>query len=562
MFKNYSLKNETTWLQLLIVLAVIINLSGLFVPLMDPDAGVYATLSKNIVLRNNFSELFFQGNDWLDKPHFPFWVTAVFFKCFGIHTWSYKLPGILFCFLGAIYTYLFTKKFYSTYTALWATAILLTAEHIVISNNDVRAEAFLVALIMGAVYHFSILIYSKTNKKILFNLIIACFYSACAVMTKGIFTLIPIGFSIIGECVMKKKWKELLYVRWLLAVLLITIFITPELYSLWIQFDKHPEKIVFNRQGVSGIRFFLWDSQFGRFFNNGPIKGKGDPTFFLHTLLWAFLPWSVVMYIALWKKIKTAFQLKNSNHEEWFSFSGAIITLLVFSFSKFQLPYYTNIIFPFLSILTAKFITIDIAKNGSKFIQIFQNIITIVIFIALILLQYFYAPNLRSPVAIVFLIFIVMLMAVALHKLVVNGATKSLYRACLAGMAFNLYFNTQFYPDLLHYQSGNEAAFFMNKNYPDVTVVCMNIYSPSAEFYLNSPLIKTDTSAILQSPNNFNKDVFFVREEELHFFERNNLRYQTIQSFKDFHVTGLTLPFINKKTRNGVLKNTYLIKLN
>jgi site-specific recombinase XerD len=46
------------------------------------------------------------------------------------------------------------------------------------------------------------------------------------------------------------------------------------------------------------------------------------------------------------------------------------------------------------------------------------------------------------------------------------------------------------------------------------------------------------------------------------FFERNNLRYQTIQSFKDFHVTGLTLPFINKKTRNGVLQNTYLIKLN
>ena len=94
----------------LIAIAVLVNFSGLLVPLMDPDAGVYASLSKNMVLHNDYVNLWFQDQDWLDKPHFPFWITAIFFKIFGMHTWSYKLPGILFVMMGAWYTWLFAKK--------------------------------------------------------------------------------------------------------------------------------------------------------------------------------------------------------------------------------------------------------------------------------------------------------------------------------------------------------------------------------------------------------------------------------------------------------------------
>ena len=44
---------------------------------------------------------------------------------------------------------------------------------------------------------------------------------------------------------------------------------------------------------VSGIRFFFWDSQFGRFFNTGPIKGSGDPFFYFHTpVSYTHLNWS------------------------------------------------------------------------------------------------------------------------------------------------------------------------------------------------------------------------------------------------------------------------------
>src|SRR5882757_7751344 len=100
----------TKWLYFFIGMAVAVNLSALFVPIIGPDGTLYASIAKTMVQRNNYVELFAYGQDWLDKPHFPFWVTALFFKCFGFKTWAYKLPGILFVLIGAIYTYLFGKE--------------------------------------------------------------------------------------------------------------------------------------------------------------------------------------------------------------------------------------------------------------------------------------------------------------------------------------------------------------------------------------------------------------------------------------------------------------------
>ena len=134
--QSNTTQREQRWLLLLIGLAVFVNFSGLFVTLIEPDAGIYASVAKNMVLRNNYWELIFQGKDWLDKPHFPFWITAASFNIFGINTWAYKLPGILFLLLGAWYTYRFALLHYSKTVALWAAFILLTAEHIIISNND------------------------------------------------------------------------------------------------------------------------------------------------------------------------------------------------------------------------------------------------------------------------------------------------------------------------------------------------------------------------------------------------------------------------------------------
>lgn len=548
-----SLQKEHKWLYFFIGLAVLVNFSGLMVPLMDPDAGVYASVSKNMLLRNNFWELYFQGNDWLDKPHFPFWITAFFFKVFGIDTWTYKLPGILFVLIGARYTYLFARKLYTETVALWAVFILLTAEHIVISNNDVRAEPFLTGLIIAAIYHFS----QSINRQISWHLVAASFFAACAVMTKGPFTLIPVGGAVLGELLMKKNWKELFNWRWLLVIVLVGLFITPELYSLWYQFDRHPEKIVFGKTNVSGIRFFLWDSQFGRFMNTTPMKGKGNPFFFLHTLLWAFLPWSLIMYVSLFDKIRTAIKKIGIQQQEWFTISGSLLTLLIFSLSKFQLSYYTNIIFPLLAILSSNWIIRKRESHPRVFISI-HNAIIVILLIGGILLQVFYSPMTASFLKVAILIGMIVLVVVLPYRLRSGKWQMTFLRLGLASLVINLYINWFFYPDLLKYQSSSEAAFYINDKHPGVPGICMSIYAPVFEFYLKDGWQKADTSILYHQDG---PGILYISQEELDMIKQRGIHYELIKELNEFHVTMLTLKFVNKKTRNKELKKTYLVKL-
>jgi 4-amino-4-deoxy-L-arabinose transferase-like glycosyltransferase len=116
--------------------------------------------------------------------------------------------------MGVVYTYHFAKSLYNKQIALWAVLILLTAQHIILSNTDVRAEAYLTGLIIASVYHF----YKSQNRNSFWHLLLACVFTACAVMTKGMFALITIGGAIVGHLIITRQWKQLFHWRWLLAI--------------------------------------------------------------------------------------------------------------------------------------------------------------------------------------------------------------------------------------------------------------------------------------------------------------------------------------------------------
>jgi 4-amino-4-deoxy-L-arabinose transferase-like glycosyltransferase len=543
------------WLYFFIGLAVLINFSGLFVPLLDPDAGIYAMITKNMVKSGDYLNLRFQDKDWLDKPHFPFWVTAAFFKVFGLTTWAYKLPGILFALLGAGYTYLFTKQHYNKTTALWATLMLLCSLHFLASNNDVRAEPFLTGMIIAAVYHFS----NSLKSFFSWHLLAATAFTAMAMMTKGPFTLVTIGGALAGQLLIRQDWKQLFHPRWLLALLLLVIFISPELYSLWYQFDAHPEKTVFGTTNVSGIRFFLWDSQFGRFFNSGPIKGKGDPFFFLHTLLWAFLPWAILMYMALYKKIKAAFSSAERKNQEWYTLCGTVPSLLMFSFSGFQLPYYTNILFPFLAILTAAFV-MQLKDKGIKRTAILQGVITVIAVAAVITLFIVYRPAINSVFAFAVLCGLTLLLLISPFILKTDRLSAMLLRSGLAILIVAQFLAGVFYPDALQYQSGNHMAFYLNKNLPGLPAASGQLYIPVGQFYLDRYIRITPIDTICKKEF-IRPSVVFISDTELEQLKQTGSPYEVVKEFPEYHITMPDLKFINHNTRASTLKKQYLVKL-
>lgn len=350
---NQPFFNHT--LRFLIFSASLLTLLTFCFPTVYSDAIVYAVISKNIILNQDWINLTFMGKDWLDKPHLPFWLTALSFKAFGISPIAYLIPGMLVHFFGAWFTFKLARLLYNPATAWIACLIYLTTIRLLLSTADLRAEAFLVAEIMPACYYW-LRYYQATRFRFL---LLGAFFTALAMMTKGIFVLATIGSGLMALWIMNKEWRHFGNFKWLAALFLSFLFILPELVSLYLQFDLHPEKVVFDQTGVSGIRFFFWDSQFGRFFNFGPIRSaEGNPFFFLHTFLWAFLPWTLIFSIALYDQIKN-FKQQTEKQKKAFIYLSAsfVIPFTLFSLTKFQLDHYLDIILPFAAIFIAHFLS-------------------------------------------------------------------------------------------------------------------------------------------------------------------------------------------------------------
>ena len=68
------------WFPVLLLLGILLNATGLFSGIMEPDGALYAAIAKHMALSNDWVNLVADGQDWLDKPHFPFWLAALSFK--------------------------------------------------------------------------------------------------------------------------------------------------------------------------------------------------------------------------------------------------------------------------------------------------------------------------------------------------------------------------------------------------------------------------------------------------------------------------------------------------
>ena len=329
-----------------IILSLLVLAACVVSPIIsEGDSVTYAAISQHIALTGNWGDLVYEGKDWLDKPHWPFWVTALFFRLGGVNAPMYALPGFLFHLLGGYYTYRLVRTWQGKPQALLALLLYVSTFHLLYTTSALKAEAYLTGSITAASYYWLRFDASGRTK----HLLLGAVFTAMSIMTKGIFTLITAASGVVCLWLYRRQWSRFVSPRWWLALALCLVFTAPELLALYLQFDLHPEKLVFGRHGVSGIRFFLWDSQFGRFFGFGPISNSdGSPWYYLHVFLWSFLPWTGGFFAAVGSELRH-FSRGTQQARDGFVFFAAsfLITFVLFSATSFQLDYYTVIVFPF-----------------------------------------------------------------------------------------------------------------------------------------------------------------------------------------------------------------------
>ncbi|TWJ01531.1 4-amino-4-deoxy-L-arabinose transferase-like glycosyltransferase [Mucilaginibacter frigoritolerans] len=538
---------------LIFVLALIINFAGINLDFFSDDQGLYASIAKNLLHKKEFFQLFTYNQDWLDKPHFPFWMILVSFKLFGVSTWAYRLPAMLFFCLSLLYTYLLASKYYGREIAAIAVLILMTALHVMLSNTDIRAEPYLMALITGSIYHISQL----ENRFTIADLFLAALLTACALMTKGLFVIIAIYGSLVGQLIFQKRFKELFKLKWLMLGLLTVVFTLPELYSLYLQFDLHPEKTVFGVHNVSGIKWFLWDSQFGRFVNNGPIsrKASGSVFFFVHTLLWAFGPWCLIFYYVLFKNIKDIF--KGKKLAEYYSLCGGGLLLLLFSLSRFQLPFYTNAVFPLFAIITAPFCYNQISRSEAKFRLAAQWIYIVLLTIIVIVLNF-----LLRPAHDIFFGADCILLGIFVIFIPINfkeAYKKTFFFSIASALFVCFYLNAIIYRVIIPYKGEITAAEYANlKPLSNFPVYSLKAGNNIFQFYCNK-------SVDLIPLDQFNKftpkeaSLFYADQQSVNYLTQIHTPFRIVRSFIDYPQENILPAFINKSTRYKVLDHVYLI---
>ena len=535
---QFPKKDINKYFLLFLMLGIAANIPALFSDIMDQDSAFYATIAKNIVLRNDWVNLIGNGADWLDKPHLPFWITALSCKVFGITAFAYKLPSFLCWLLGVYYTYKLAESFYDKATAQMATIIFVSSLHVILANYDLRAEGYVTTFIVAAVFHLYQLYKNNSWKQVF----IAAFFCALAVMTKGIFVLITIASGFVLHWIFTKQWKQFANMKWYAMIALTLLFILPELYCLYVQFDLHPEKIVYGAQHVSGIRFFFWDSQFGRFFNTGPIKGKGDPSFFFHTTAWAFLPWTIVLLASVFVLLKNI--RKNLQSEKVIITGSVWITFFIFSISQFQLPHYIVILFPHFSILSASWLLNNKDEKTMQKLNISAGIIFILLAsIILLLCYYFRFENMFWMIACI------AILAAAFIFLKPKDSTISfISKNLIIALLISSFIKIFFYGELMKYEGGMVAAKWQNENKPVSTTIMLDCNNWPFEFYTKSNMIRKN---VLRVDDFSQRDsiTLFGPLASIQKIDGNKIETTILRQVDYFRITKLNAKFINYKTR-------------
>jgi 4-amino-4-deoxy-L-arabinose transferase-like glycosyltransferase len=545
-------------LTILYALLALVYVSGLFIPLMENDSAQHATMAMRMYLQNDFIHLYKGFNEYLDKPHMHFWLAGLSFKIFGISHWAYRIPALLFTLLGAYSSFGLAKELYGKMAGHIAALIFLSAQAVILANHDVRTDAVLTGASVFALWQLATYI-NKGNWQ---HAVLGSVGTAIAFSTKGLLGIFFIAIPIFCHILYTRSWKRLWSWKVILGLLAFFLAATPMLYAYYTQFDLHPDKVVNGQTNVSGLKFIFWDQSFNRITGSGFESNNTDYFFFFHTLLWAFLPWAFITYIAIFDRSRQFLKLRFKYQKglEFLTVGGFWLTMIIINTSKSKLPHYMNSLFPVLAVLLAGYLVYLFKDDKIKQLKRLLTVQTVIIILATslsMLLIFAVFPLPSTSLLIVYLALFSLLVYALIKKQ--EYLSKIVTVSVLFTVFLNFSLNTQFYPNLLEYQAGNNMVKLIEDQKIDVDDVYLfeDAHSWTLSFYTKR---QTPEISIAEMKDLHGKWVF-VYDRDIDKLKDNDIQWDESLEAEHYRITMLSLPFLNPNTRAEELKKAYLLKI-
>jgi 4-amino-4-deoxy-L-arabinose transferase-like glycosyltransferase len=331
----FATKKEKWLLALSLLLLAMVYLLGAFLD-VTRDGAKYAYIAKEMLETGQWFSLHIQGEPYLQKPQFLFWLAALSFKLFGVSNGAFKLPVLIWSVVGfyavsKIGALLFDRK-----TGRLAALLLAFSVVSVLFSADVHTDVLLQANVALTLW----MLLAFLEKKNWVYAIGSGISLGLCLLTKGPFGVMVPFFALMGYLLASKRVGELFSFRWLLIVMIALVVASP---SFLVQFAEN---------GWDGLKFYIWQNNVGRM--TGSYMGTTvDPIFYIHNLIYLFLPWTIFLFTGAYEQFKRLFK-RNLSAKEHFLFWGIWVVFLLLSISKSKLPNYIHVLMPLLSIVAAR----------------------------------------------------------------------------------------------------------------------------------------------------------------------------------------------------------------
>lgn len=549
--------NKTT-IAVLFALICAVYFIAVGVDTMDVDASQYATISREMKESGSYLQVYEQGKEYLDKPPFLFWVSAVSMKLFGENNFGFKFPSILFAIFAVFATFRFAKLFYDKTVALLSAGVLATCQAVFLVTNDIRTDTILMSWVIIAMWQLAEWYQSKK----IIHFILGAAAIGGGMITKGPIALFVPVFAFGSHFVLKREWKQIFQPVYLLGIVVIALVLTPMSIGLYQQFDLHPEKTVNGLQNVSGLKFFYWTQSFGRITGENVWNNNAPFSFLFENLLWGMLPWTLFfvsgLIFELVKIIRNRFTI--ARNEEFLTTGGFILSYCSLGISKYQLPHYIYVVLPFIAIITAKMIYALFWEK--KFTWLRKTLLPIqwIVCIALLAVPVLILTKSFPSSSVWPWIIPVITLAAAVIILLHKQVTKKIIALSVALIiGLNIFLSTWFYPQVLHYQSGTVAGKFIATEKITADKFFMyrfNGNGKSIHFYAKQIIHPVNSLDTIQ-PGTY----LLTAEDGMKEIQQQGKLYELVKEGPDYHVTALTGKFLNKETREAQCTRYYIIKM-
>ncbi|NJN33172.1 MAG: hypothetical protein HC817_01885 [Saprospiraceae bacterium] len=339
----------------------------------------------------------------------------------------------------------------------------------------------------------------------------------------------------------------------------IGLLLLPMCIGLYRQFDLHPEKVLYGRTGTSGLGFFFWTQSFGRITGSNVWNNNAPFYFLMLNMLWAFLPWTLFFFGGFFISLKNFFKsLQNNDNQEFITLGGFVLGYLSMGLSKYQLPHYLFVCYPFAAIMTAHFLQEILGENKrpplSIFMQTGQWLILSLLWSTPFLIMHFVFPSYD-------VLFVSMMISMITCGVIfiINAIQQKniIHSSIYTVLTINAFLTIFFYPKLLNYQLGSEVGRIINyKKVPQNSFFTYKLLPTSSLHFYTKRVVKLkDLEQIAVG------DWIITNEEGLAELQTKFNNLQFIQTGNTFHVTLLNFQFLNKETRENVVGQYFLVRI-